>query len=293
MEFRHATSADQALAWLAEDGDAARVLAGGTDVMPQYARGEIKAASFVHIGGLDSLAAIGVARQTRIGALVTHRRLATDRHVRDRHPALAEAAATVGGWQTQTVGTVGGNLCNASPAADTAAPLLVCDAVVELASSRATRAVPLADFFTGRRAVDRHPDELVVAIEAAPLERDCGEVYLKVGRRGAMVVAVVGLALRLRFDSQDRITRARLALCSVAATPVRAYDTERALVEGGGTPEAITDAADLLQHEIDPVDDARGSAAYRRLVLRGLLERAVSACRSRAAGVAAESEVRK
>lgn len=282
MEFRHATSEQQALEWLAEEGGSACVLAGGTDVMMQYARGELAPSSFVHIGGVTSLAAVASGATTRFGALVTHRELAKDKQIGGRHPALAEAAATVGGWQTQSVGTLGGNLCNASPAADTAAPLLVADATVELSSTRGTRRVPLREFFAGRRRVDRRPDELVVAIEAVPIGQSAGEVYLKAGRRGAMVVAVVGLALRLEFRDEGRVSDARLALCSVAATPMRAYEAEQTLVEGGASPEAIRHAAEVLQSVVSPIDDARATAAYRSLLLYGLLERAVACCRSRA-----------
>ena len=289
MEFRRASSTEQVLAWLSERGDAARVIAGGTDVMMQYARGELDAELFVHIEGLSGLSGVGRTRTagdsdtSRFGALITHRTLATDRQVRSRHPALSDAAATVGGWQTQAVGTLGGNVCNASPAADTAAPLLAADAVVELRSLTGIRRVELADFFLGRRAIDRRPDELVTAIEAQPLGQSEAEVYLKAGRRGAMVVAVVGLAVRLLFDVTGRQVRAaRVALCSVAPMPVRARATEKALVDGDATGDAVRQAGLELLAEVAPIDDARGSAAYRRMVLPGLLERAVSICWSRA-----------
>lgn len=289
MEFRRAASVDQALAWLSEHGESARVIAGGTDAMMQVARGEIAPAVLVHIEGVRSLAAVDgqsapqEAGMSRLGALVPHRTLGSDPAIRRRHPALSEAAATVGGWQTQAVGTLGGNICNASPAADTAAPLLVADAVVELRSSTGSRRVPMADFFLGRRAIDRRPDELVTAIEAEPLGPNAAEVYLKVGRRGAMVVAVVGLAVRLQFDPQgERVTQARVALCSVAPTPVRARAAERILAEGGALPDAVSEAGQALLAEVAPIDDARGTAAYRRMVLPGLLGRAVACCRTAA-----------
>lgn len=287
MEFRRAASVDQALAWLSERGESARVIAGGTDVMMQVARGEITSAMLLHIEGIRSLAAVGPAPQevgmSRLGALVTHGTLASDPAIRPRHPALSEAAATVGGWQTQAVGTLGGNICNASPAADTAAPLLVADAIVELRSSAGTRRVPLPDFFLGRRIIDRRPDELITAIEAEPLGPNAAEVYLKAGRRGAMVVAVVGLAVRLQFDPRgEQVTRARVALCSVAPTPVRAHATERILAEGGVLPDAVSEAGQALLAEVAPIDDARGTAAYRRMVLPGLLARAVARCRTAA-----------
>lgn len=296
MEFRRAASLDQALAWLSERGESAQVIAGGSDVMMQVARGEIKPPMLVHIEGVRSLATVGTWRDaarvagrpaprhegmSRLGALVTHRTLATDPAIRRRHPALSEAASTVGGWQTQAVGTLAGNICNASPAADTAAPLLVSDAVVELRAAAGSRQVPLADFFLGRRTIDRRPDELVTAIEAEPLGPNAAEVYVKAGRRGAMVVAVVGLALRLQFDPQgDQVTQARVAVCSVAPTPVRAPATERILAAGGALPEAVSEAGQALLAEVAPIDDARGTAAYRRMVLPGMLARAVASCQT-------------
>jgi len=103
-----------------------------------------------------------------------------------------------------------------------------------------------------------------------------------VGRRGAMVVAVAGLALRLTFDGPDRVSDARLALCSLAPTPVRAPEAERILAQGGATTDAVMQAAEVVQRAICPIDDARATAAYRRSVLCGLLDRAVACCRSRA-----------
>lgn len=286
MEFRRASDTEQALALLAQRGDySARLIAGGTDVMMQYARGEVTPAMFVHIEEVRALANVAVraGAASRFGTLVTHRKLATDPVIQRLHPALSAAAATVGGWQTQAVGTLGGNICNASPAADTAAPLLAADAVVELASASSTRRVPLSDFFQGRRAIDRRPDELVTAIEAQPIGPNAAEVYIKAGRRGAMVVAVVGLAVRLLFDADGRhVTQARVALCSVAPTPIRAHATERVLAEGGARGDSVAQAGQALLAEVAPIDDARGTAAYRQMILPGLLKRAVACCWSRA-----------
>ena len=134
MDFRSAESIDEALDWLAELGNEAQVLAGGTDVMIQHRLKEIAPSVFVSIGRLDALREITVNGGISIGPLVSHRTLATDPRIVASLPALAEAAGTVGSWQTQEVGTVGGNLCNASPAADTIPPLFVAGAVVELSS---------------------------------------------------------------------------------------------------------------------------------------------------------------
>ncbi len=153
----------------------------------------------------------------------------------------------------------------------------------------------MPEFFLGRRQVDRQPGELVTAIDVTPVGPRTGEVYLKAGRRSAMVVAVVGLAARVTFDGLGsggglgRVSDARLALCSVAPRPVRARNTEQILIEGGGSPDAIRAAALALREEVAPIGDSRASAAYRREILGGLLERAVACCRSRA-GLAAAAD---
>jgi aerobic carbon-monoxide dehydrogenase medium subunit len=288
VEFRSASSEEEALDWLAQLGDESCVLAGGTDAMMQLARAEIAPAVLVHIERLRSLAIASTSEQPRhgpvdrFGALTTHLELARSSDVRRRLPALAEAASTVGGWQTQSVGTLAGNICNSSPAADTAPPLLVGDAVVELRSANGSRRVALCDFFLGRRRVDRRPDELVTAIEVTPLADDESETYLKVGRRGAMVVAVVGLAVRLAFDGTGKITRARVAVCSVAPTPVRVPEAERVLAQGDNSPSALHEAGETLVRAVAPIDDSRATAAYRQGVLAGLLGRAVAQCAPRA-----------
>lgn len=289
-EFRSACSTEEAVTWLAELGADGCVLAGGTDVMMQYARHELGPAAFVHIERIEELAGVGRDGVVRIGALVTHRRLAEDAALRTSNPALADAAATVGGWQTQSVGTLGGNLCNGSPAADSAPPLLVADATVELQSRAGIRRVPLEEFFLGRRRVDRRPEELLTAVEVEPLGSRQAEVYLKVGRRGAMVVAVVGLAARLSFDARGAIAAARVALCSAAPTPLRVRSVEQALVGldaalpgwQDATSPSLRDGIDALMHAVSPIGDLRSSEAYRRAVLPGLLARAIEICRARA-----------
>ena len=289
-EFRSVRSTDEAVTSLTELGADACVLAGGTDVMMQYARHELAPVAFVHIEGIEELAGVRRDGLMRMGALVTHRRLAEDAAIRTSNPALADAAATVGGWQTQSVGTLGGNVCNASPAADTAPPLLVADATVELQRRGGTRRVPLEEFFLGRRHVDRRPEELLTAVEAEPLGSRQAEVYLKVGRRGAMVVAVVGLAARLTFSERGAISAARVALCSAAPTPLRVRSVEQALVgldpalPGGldSRSPSLRGAIDALAHAVSPIGDLRSSEAYRRAVLPRLLARAIEICRARA-----------
>jgi carbon-monoxide dehydrogenase medium subunit len=289
MEVSAVDSLDDALEVLSRHGDGCRVLAGGTDVMIQLARGELAPAVLLHVEKLAELRTVDTNGATRIGALVTHRELATGR-LGDGFRAVAEAAATVGGLQTQMVGTIGGNVCNASPAADTLPALLVHDAQLTLRSSAASRTVSLDEFLLGRRSTTRGADELLTTITvAAPGERS-GDAYLKVGRRSAMEVAIVGLAMRLAFDADGTVNTARVALASVGPRPLRSAGAEAALLGGRLEPESIAAAAEAVLHEVNPMDDLRGSADYRRRVIPGLLRRAAEICAQRAGAGSPDGE---
>jgi CO/xanthine dehydrogenase FAD-binding subunit len=276
MRFCRATTVDEALKARSEWGDDSRILAGGTDVMVQFLQGELSPAALIHIEGIASLSTVSDNGRTTLGPLTTHRTIATTLH--DRHPALAAASATVGGWQTQVKGTIGGNICNASPAADTVPPLLVGDAQVTLSSLSGARRLPLSDFILDRRTTALTPDELLTSVDLEPVPDNAAEVYLKLGRRSAMEVAVVGMAVRLGFAENGSVGTARVAVCSVGPVPQRVPDAEAALI--GSTLEigALDEAGDALIAAATPIDDARGSAIYRRRTLRGLLERAARHC---------------
>lgn len=281
MELHPVDTVDAALDVLAARGDRAQVLAGGTDVMIQLARGEITPAVLLHVERVAELRGVHANGAVRLGALVTHRTLATG-VLGDRFRAVSESAATVGGRQTQVVGTIGGNVCNASPAADTLPALLVHDATVTLRSRAASRTVPLHEFLVGRRATTRAADELLTEIALGDPGEGSGDVYLKVGRRGAMEVAIVGLAMRLSFDAAGSVTAARVALAAVGPRPVRSTAAEEALVGGPPEPGRLDAAAAAVLRDITPVDDVRGSADYRRRVVPGLLRRAAGICTQRA-----------
>ena len=225
--FVDARDLAHALSTLGEHGSDVTVLAGGTDVMVQYLRGDIRPRVLLHVRRLPELRGLHRDGRTLVGAATTHWQLATDVGIGAAHPSVAEAAATVGGRQTQNVGTVGGNVVNASPAADLLPALMVNDARVTLVGPSSERELPVADFVVGRRATLREPEELVKSLTLEAAAPGSGETYLKVGRRAAMEVAVVGLAARLTFDGDGAVTDARIAVCSVAPRPFRARESER------------------------------------------------------------------
>ena len=280
--FISPATTDEALATLQELGKSATVLAGGTDIMVQLQAGQIQPETLLHIGNLDDLRGIDrTDGAVGIGSLVTHHRVATDADLSARLPALTEACSTIGGWQTQEVGTVGGNVCNASPAADTIAPLLVADASLTLASAGGTRSMPLAEFILGRRSTAARPEELLTRLDVTPCDAGTGEVYLKVAPRTAMEVAVVGLAVRISMTN-GTVTDARIAAAAVAPVPFRSAASERVLIGSRLETEAVEEASRHLAAEAQPIDDARATASYRRMVLQRLVGRAVDTAKSRA-----------
>lgn len=268
-------SLPEAVALLAAE-PGARALAGGTDLVVQLRDGRRRAATLVDLGrlSLDRIADLG--GELEIGALATMAAIAGNLAVREYCPAVAEAAALVGAWPIQCRATLGGNLANASPAADTAPPLLVAGAGAVVASPHGERTVPLEEFFLGPGSTVLGPGDLLLAVrvprEDAPAGAHRVERFAKVGPRREQIIATVSLAARL-WVAAGSIVRCRLALGAVAPKPVRALGVEAFLA--GRAPDAATRrrAAELLQRDIAPIDDVRAPARYRRLAAAVLLDR--------------------
>ena len=280
MQFLVPKTVDEALGMLSERGDDLRVLAGGTDVMIQRMTGQLsRSESLLYIGGITDLAGVSRSDGTiRIGALTTHRDLVHDPVVAAHLPSFAEAAATVGGWQTQAVGTIGGNLCNASPAADLAPPVLAAGATMVVSGADGPTRIPADHFFVDRRLTSLPEGQILLEIEVPAPPVDTWESYLKVGRRGAMEVALVGLAARFSVAG-SRVETARLAACSVAPVPLRLHGGEAALVGSTLDEEAVSVAACRAMEEVDPIDDQRATASYRRMMVGRLIRKATRLAR--------------
>ena len=281
MEFIGVHSIEEALQMLSRYGEDATILAGGTDVMTQLDRREIDTEVLLHIEALDELKKIELGNdRVEIGALATHRELAMMTLPYGDYTSIHSAAVSVGGWQTQAVGTIGGNICNASPAADLVPALLVHGAKVRLHSKkRGVRMLTLEEFLLGRRQTAREADELLTHISVEVLPKRTADVYLKVGRRSAMEVAIVGLALRMTMDEDfELIGDIRIATCATGPISRRARRAEDILKGERWSLERITDSGKALCRAVSPIDDVRGSAAYRMMVLPRLLERAMGQC---------------
>ncbi len=259
----------------------ATILAGGTDLMPQSRSARVCfAPTLLNIQGLAELR--GVRRRdgaVQIGALTTISTLHADPAVRGDGPVLWQACDHFASNQIRNAATIGGNICNASPAGDTLVPLLVLGASVVLASAGAAgvveRRLPLPEFLTGPGRTARRPDELLVAVHMPVPAPGWVDRYVKFGTRPALDISTIAIAVGGTL-SDGRLENARLALGAVAPTAIRAHDAERVLAEGPldrARIERVVDAADAVIH---PISDVRASDWYRRELVHNLLRRILS-----------------
>lgn len=267
-----------------------RPVAGATDLLVQIT-GEIGAppTACLDLWRLDELRGIAVAPSAGgsddrgalvLGALTTFAEIRRSALCRELVPALVEAAATIGAAQIQNRATIGGNIANASPAGDSLPVLLATDALIDVGGPRGERSVEAEAFWPAYRRSALAPDELVLRVRL-PFAPGCETRYRKIGTRRAQAISKVVMALAWRDEAGatrlgPRVWReVRLALGSVAATPIRARATERILEGSRPTPETADRAAETLATEISPIEDVRSTAEYRRAVAARVLHRLI------------------
>jgi CO/xanthine dehydrogenase FAD-binding subunit len=206
----------------------------------------------------------------RIGALARHADLAANQELIRHFPILCQAVGLIGSWQIRNVGTIGGNICNASPAADSVPPLMVLDAQLILASKSTDKKIPINSFFAGPGETTMGHGQILKEIEIKlPMQRSAG-CYLKLRRRKAVDVSVAGMAFQAEIASDERtLARVAIALGGVAPTPIRVPEAE-AILTGLSLNEAMTkipECARIASNAASPIDDIRASAEYRRLII--------------------------
>lgn len=266
------TSLREALVVLSRDDGKWRPFAGGTDLMVLLEAGKLPHKSYVNIWNLSELRGIEVTDgQVSLGALTTYTEIQDHETLRAEFPMLCQAASETGGVAIQNRGTIGGNIANASPAADSPPALLVYDAELELVSTKGSRTIPYRAFHTGYKQMDIRPGELLRAIRLPRASKGLTHYYRKVGTRKAQAISKVCFAGVARMDA-DQIVDIRVALGSVAPIPIRCVQTENAL-RGQTINTATIDAAkSALRAEIAPIDDLRSTRDYRLRVSLNLLE---------------------
>ena len=256
---------------MAREPGAWKPFAGGTDLMVLLEAGKLAHRRFLSIWKLPELNGIEVTQEHVIlGALTTYSQVRRHEVLATEFPLLGRAAAETGSVATQNRGTLGGNVANASPAADSPPALLVYDADLELVSASSTRWVPYHGFWTGYKQIALRLDELICRIRLSRDKAGWTQYYRKVGTRRAQAISKVCFGAAARLDG-GRIADVRIALGSVAPTVFRAVETENALRGQKVTPVLIATARNILAREIRPIDDMRSTALYRRRIAQNLL----------------------
>jgi xanthine dehydrogenase iron-sulfur cluster and FAD-binding subunit A len=277
QDYISAETVDEALRALSGRGARARIVAGATDLILELERGArpdvATLIDITRIPGLDGIE-LDTEGNIHLGPLVTHNHCAASKLLHEKAYPLARAAWEVGAPQIRNRGTVAGNLITASPANDTITPLIALKASVTLQSITGKRQVPLKDFYTGVRKTVMQPDELLVDISIPALKKNQHGIFVKLALRRAQAISVVNVAIILQGNLPE-IDSAVITLGAVAPTIIHAPEAESYLAGRTLSDETITHAAELASQSARPIDDIRGSAAYRKemvrvLVLRGL-----------------------
>jgi CO/xanthine dehydrogenase FAD-binding subunit len=286
QQYQVMSSLADTIGLLAESGGRARVVAGGTDLMVQVERGRIVAPLplLLDVSRLEELREITVEDgYLGIGGATTMTELAESPLVRRHAPALAEGAAAAASWQVRNVATVGGNVMNASPAADTLPPLAALGATAEMAGPAGRRRVNVADLASGPGRTQAGPDEVLARILVPLIAAGDGQAFLKLGRRQALSVSVVNVAAQVRLEGA-LVRQARVALGAVAATVVVSKAASEILEGKAPSADRLAQLEEALKAEVHPISDVRAGADYRRDMAGLFGRRAVEIAYERALG---------
>jgi carbon-monoxide dehydrogenase medium subunit len=271
-----------------ENGKRARPLAGGTDLLVQLRSGRAEAQLLVDLKHIPETTELRLDPDgLRLGAAVSAAELRERPEVRERWPGLVEAAELIGSEQIQGRASLGGNLCNASPAADTVPPLIAAGAECLIAGPGGTRTLPVEDFTTGPGETVLAPGELLVQLRVPAPAPGSADAYLRFIPRTEMDIAVVGAGVSLTLGADGVCTAARVALGAVAPTAIRVPDAESALIGTNVDEAALARVAEAASAAARPIDDMRGTVAYRKQVSGVLARRAAAIAAERARARAA------
>lgn len=261
---------------LLELGKGAKVFAGATDIIPPM-RDKAFTVDYLidlkHIPGMKYIE-YDETEGLKIGALTTLREIETSPLVKEKNPAVAHAAKVVASTQIRAKGTMAGNLCNASPSADTPPILLAQNAKVLVQGPNKDRYIMMDDFFVGFKKTALEPGEIVTGFVIPPLKEGESAAYIKHAVRKAMDLAIIGVAVKLTMDG-DVCKDARIALGAVAPTTMRARNAEKVLIGKKLTDDVIVEASLAARDECSPISDIRASAEYRRDMIRVFTKRAI------------------
>ena len=274
FEYLRPRSLAEAISLLGKYGNKAKVLAGGTDLLIDMKLLRKRPEYLGDITGINELKGItSNEKELRIGAITLLSEIGNSRLIQDRYAALFEATSEMATTQIRNLATIGGNLCNASPAADTAPPLIVLEAKAEIASQSGIRTVPLEEFFTGPGETVLTAGDILTAILIPAPAQHMGTSFIKISRT-ASDLAILNVAVALITDN-NTCREVRIALGAVAPTPIRAKKAEDILTNRELTQDTIEKAASTVTEEIKPISDVRSTSDYRRDVAAVITKRAL------------------
>lgn len=286
MDYVAPTTVEEAVAALESTADA-RVFAGATDLIPQIRAGRPEPGLLVDLKRIERLTSVADTGETWvIGAATPTSRLTENEAFSNQLPGLSEAAGLIGSDQIQNRSSLGGNLCNASPAADSVPAMLVNDARAVVAGATGTRTINVAEVATGPGQTSLEANEFIVEFEVDKPPASTGDAYLRMIPRTEMDIAVVGASARITLDVDGNCADARIAVGAVAPTARRVPEAEAALAGKPINDEILAQVAEAASAACDPIDDKRGTIAYRKQVAGVLAKRAVRLASERAAGIA-------
>jgi aerobic carbon-monoxide dehydrogenase medium subunit len=277
FDFRKAHSLSDAINQLDQIGPNAQVIAGGTDLVLNLKKKKALPKAIISLHSLRNLDYVQEKNGViHIGALAKHADLAANPILQEKLSILCQAVGLIGSWQIRNVGTIGGNICNASPAADSAPPLLTLDAEVVIATPQGEKAIPISSFFLGPGKTVMNPNEILKEIYIkTPVNRSVG-CYLKLRRRKAVDISSAGVAFQAELDSSgQKLAHVKIALGGVAPTPMRVPEAENCLC-GLSLDEAIQKipmCAEAATNAAKPIDDLRATAEYRRTIVNVFIHR--------------------
>jgi carbon-monoxide dehydrogenase medium subunit len=287
IDYAAPSTVAEATTLFAQKGERARALAGGTDIIVQVRENRRDLDLLIDLKNIPEVNELSFdpAKGLRLGAAVPCYRVYEDAKIAKAYPALNDAASLIGGIQIQSRASVGGNLCNASPAADTIPALIAHEAVAVIAGSKGTRELPVEQFCTGPGRNALQPGEFLVRLVLPSPKARSGSAYLRFIPRNEMDIAVVGVGVALTFDdAKSRCMSARIALGAVAPTPLLVSDAGAALVGSSLAEGDIEMAVTVARAAAKPISDMRGDADYRRHLVGVLVKRAIRTAMERAKG---------
>lgn len=286
FEYHSPGTLAEACQLLKKYNDSARVLAGGTDLLPKMYQKQLEPAHIVNIKkipGLDKIV-FNEKKGLTLGSLVKFNDLIYSEIVQENYPILVEVSKILASHQIRNLATIGGNLCNAAPSADSAPILIAMDSTLTITSPKnKTRTLSLEQFFTGPGTTALKPGELLNRIQIPPIKPNTGIAYIKHTTRKALEIAVVGVAGLLQLDKgSDKCTDAKVVVAACAPTPIRIPAAEELLIGKNVTDRNLNAAADAAASVVKPISDVRGSEDYRREMVKIQCKRVLEGAHSRA-----------